>query len=649
LSTSARIWVRHFTTVAIAVLLVGMGVLITQRMGKLQTPVNEVDSGTIVSSDGDRAVGVYTGFEFVERVAGKLIFGLSSTRTLGLSSGWHEIQGVRLQFYREGEPGPVLTCDQASFNIQTRDARLRGGIRIEMPSGAVLTTDVGRFEASSRKFTADSEVLFVSGATFGRARRAGYDLERNEVVLDGGTTIRTEEGVSMTAPKVTYRRSRDRIEFPDGCVIRYQQMVIEAPFVGVKLADDNGPPKRIELEGGITARGEGLSGGGFVDAWMEQAVATVDDRGNWQVNATTSGPWITIRFVGGEGFFERTLRAWVLRAVVGEEGILNMRVERGVCISEVPAEGPPRRAEAQDARVWFAEGQATDIELLGDVVLQGEDIEGRAYRARMSPGAGLMMLHGDPTSPERVLLLSDRGSMSCDQAQVFNKEDRIEVRGNVQGKITEVSLMGSGGKDGREPVRFASEILDVTENGTVYHLKKNTRVWQGHRLLLADDVIYRQDGAHLRASGHVRTTLPASQLELEGKPEEDVVVVARSLTYDQEAMSAVYRGNVRYNDPGHTLAASELSVFFNEDNDVTAVEAVGSVELVDLETGRRMTGQKARREVSSRVVTVVGSPVQVTEPSGNQVSGASLTWNQADGTVSVTGGTETIYYPEEEP
>ena len=70
---------------------------------------------------------------------------------------------------------------------------------------------------------------------------------------------------------------------------------------------------------------------------------------------------------------------------------------------------------------------------------------------------------------------------------------------------------------------------------------------------------------------------------------------------------------------------------------------------VELETGRRMTGQEARREVVEQMVTITGSPVRLSDPSGNVVSGSSLTWNQADGTVSVAGGTETIYYPEEKP
>jgi lipopolysaccharide export system protein LptA len=258
------------------------------------------------------------------------------------------------------------------------------------------------------------------------------------------------------------------------------------------------------------------------------------------------------------------------------------------------------------------------------------------------------MLHGDPTGPERVLLLSDRGRVSCEQAQIFNEDGRAEARGNVQGSITDVSIMGND--DGTsDPVHFASEILEVSGEGEVYHLRENTRLWQGHRLLLADDVVYRSDVTDIRAAGHVRTTLPASQLELEGSPEEDVVVVARSLDYEKAAGKAIYRGNVRYSDPKHTLSAAELIVFFDDNNDVTAVEAVGAVELVELETGRRMTGQRARREVALQTVAISGSPVRLTDEAGNVVSGSSLTWNQADGTVSVAGGTETIYYPEETP
>jgi len=647
MSLLSRTWLRRLTTTAMILLLVALAVTVSQRFRKFRTPLTEVDSDDVVSGGGDRAIGVYTGFEYVERVAGKLIFELMSKRTLGLSSGWHEIEGVRLQFYRDGEPGPVLISDGASFNIQTRDARLEGGVRIEMPNGAVLTTDAGRFEASSRRFTANSDVYFYSGASFGRARNAAYDLERDEVVLSEGVFLTAEDGTTLTAPSAVYQRSKQTIVFRDGGKVQLRDAEVTAPRMAVVLEEDDGPPSRIDLGGGVDARIAGLSEGAFVEAWMERAVAVRDARGRWQIDATTSGPWVTIRFNGGEGYFERTLRTWILRGVIADDGILNLRAERGVCIHEIPAEGPPRWGEAQNARVWFSDGQATDIELLQDVVIRAGDLEGRGYRARLSPQAGLTMLHGDPTGPERVLLLSDRGRVSCDQAQIFNEDGRAEARGNVQGSIADVSIMGNDSTS--DPAHFASEILEVSGEGEVYHLRENTRFWQGHRLLLADDVVYRNDITTVRAAGHVRTTLPASQLELDGSPEEDVVVVARSLDYEQATGTAIYRGNVRYSDPNHTLSAAELTVFFDHNNEVTAVEAVGAVELVELETGRRMTGQRARREVALQAVTISGSPVRLSDEAGNVVSGSSLTWNQADGTVSVAGGTETIYYPEELP
>ena len=647
MSLLSRTWLRRLTTTAMILLLVALAVTVSQRFRKFRTPLTEVDSDDVVSGGGDRAIGVYTGFEYVERVAGKLIFELMSKRTLGLSSGWHEIEGVRLQFYRDGEPGPVLISDGASFNIQTRDARLEGGVRIEMPNGAVLTTDAGRFEASSRRFTANSDVYFYSGASFGRARNAAYDLERDEVVLSEGVFLTAEDGTTLTAPSAVYQRSKQTIVFRDGGKVQLRDAEVTAPRMAVVLEEDDGPPSRIDLGGGVDARIAGLSEGAFVEAWMERAVAVRDARGRWQIDATTSGPWVTIRFNGGEGYFERTLRTWILRGVIADDGILNLRAERGVCIHEIPAEGPPRWGEAQNARVWFSDGQATDIELLQDVVIRAGDLEGRGYRARLSPQAGLTMLHGDPTGPERVLLLSDRGRVSCDQAQIFNEDGRAEARGNVQGSIADVSIMGNDSTS--DPAHFASEILEVSGEGQVYHLRENTRFWQGHRLLLADDVVYRNDITTVRAAGHVRTTLPASQLELDGSPEEDVVVVARSLDYEQATGTAIYRGNVRYSDPNHTLSAAELTVFFDHNNEVTAVEAVGAVELVELETGRRMTGQRARREVALQAVTISGSPVRLSDEAGNVVSGSSLTWNQADGTVSVAGGTETIYYPEELP
>jgi lipopolysaccharide export system protein LptA len=127
------------------------------------------------------------------------------------------------------------------------------------------------------------------------------------------------------------------------------------------------------------------------------------------------------------------------------------------------------------------------------------------------------------------------------------------------------------------------------------------------------------------------------------------MVVARSLSYDRAERRAQYQGMVRYSDPSYTLAASVLEVLFDSDNNPSQIEARGAVEIDDLINGWRMTGLAARRDMGTQTVSLDGEPAQLRDEKGNAVSGPSLTWNQASGTVTVAGGTETIYYPEESP
>ena len=478
MSVASRAWVRRLSTAALAIVLLTIGVLIAQRFRKLTAPITELVGGQLGAEGGDPAVGLYTDFEFIERIADKMVFSLTSSRTLGRSSGWHELEGFRLQFYPEGKPGPVLTCDGARLNIQTLDARLEGRVQIEFQNGALLTTDVGHFEADSRRFTADSRILYISDATFGRARRATYDLDRDSMILSDGVVVRTGEGITLTAPLAEYERGTNRIVFPNGCRLEYLGSTVEAPYLAIEFEEGGGPPMRLELRGGVTARGEDVTGNGFVETWTERATARRDGRGNWQIDASTDGRWVEVRFLGGAGFYERRVQAWILRAVVGAGGILNVRGENGVCISEVPIKGPPRYAEGKNARVWFDEGQATDIELVTEVVLRAGDLEAKGHRARVSSHLGLTILDSDPTGPGRVVLISDRGRVSCDQAQFFYHEERAEARGNVQGGMRDVTLLGEDAPEDDEPLHFAAEILNISENGTVYELQDNARVWQ---------------------------------------------------------------------------------------------------------------------------------------------------------------------------
>lgn len=641
-----RVWVRYITGGLLTVCVVAMVALAIQRARLLQAPERAVIPDGIVDAGDEDAVGVYTDLEYVERVEGQKVFSLRSGRSLGLSSGWHEIEEVLLQLYRGRDDGPLLTSEAASFNVESHDARLRGQIQVAFPGGGILSAETGRFDAKTRRFVTDSEVVYAGDEGVGRAGSAAYFLESNRLVLEDGVIMKRPDGVQLEASRVVYRRDAGRIQMPDGFRLTGTGSEIVAEQGSVDL-NANGSPSVIRMGGGVdisSTDGESMS------AWAERLVAERDASGNWQVEATTSADMVRVEFRGTEEFLLRRIESWLLRAVVSPSEILQVRAEEQVCLEEIPVEGSPRRAEARSGQVWFEDGRPTDIELVEDVVIRGEDVTGRGALARMSSRTEIVMLHSDPLLSDRVVIESDRGTISADQAHLFQAQGRTEARGDVQGQLEDAVLLESAPGEEAEPLRFAGDVLEVRGDGQVLMLIGQTRSWQGQRLLVADEVVYRGgEGKSIEATGHVRTTLPATQLEPEASPGEDMVVVARALRYSGDEQQAVYRGDVVLTTPTRQLSASRVIVFFSGDSRVAAVEAVGAVEIIDRATGRTFTGQTARHDQEAGTIVLEGEPARLEDSKGNVVSGASLTWYQADGRVTVAGDTETIYYPEETP
>jgi lipopolysaccharide export system protein LptA len=635
------------------VVMIGFLIAVTfvgyQRTRRNGTEVGSVDPEEVGIDPADIAVGLYKGFQHTEIVGGQTAFILNSIRTLSKASGWQEIEGVRLQLFQNGEPGPVVTSESASYNIETREARLDGGIHVEFPSGAFLNTDSGSYDHRRQVFRSDAPVLYVDGPTFGQAERATYDLEKDRIKLTGNAALRADDGAMLVAPSLTYRRDERRVLFGDGVELTQGLTRLVAPRGVVSLAESDGPPERIELSGGVDLVTIVESTGALVEMWSETVESRRDPQGNWQVNGRTDGRWIEITFTGGLDYYERKLRTLYLKALIGPSGIISLRAERGVCLEEVPIEGPLRSAEAENAAAWFNDGQITDVELESRVRIRAEDTVATAVRARLVQATGLVMLQGHPTGSVRVGVETARGRLSCDQATLYDREERVEARGKVQGELVDARLLGTtGSNEGGEPFRFAGEVLEVSDDGDRFNLRDNARVWQGHRLLLADDISYRHALQSVEARGHVRATFPADEMDATAAAEEDVVIVARSLDYSALEGRALFRGSVRYSDPKHALAANRLSVEFDDNDEISDVEAEGRVEIEDLEIGRRLTGQHARREVESQTITVKGTPAQLMDERGNTASGETLTWNQADGTVTIDGATELIYYPDED-
>jgi len=152
----------------------------------------------------------------------------------------------------------------------------------------------------------------------------------------------------------------------------------------------------------------------------------------------------------------------------------------------------------------------------------------------------------------------------------------------------------------------------------------------------------------MEAKGHVKTTLPATAVDVEASPDRDIVLSSRSMLFEDAKQRAVYMGDVVYSDPGHRLESGRLEVVMGQDGKVESVIATGAVSIQELATGRILTGNQAVRDIKSGIVLLTGEPAKAVDAEGNMLSGRSLTWDQPSGRVSVSEETETIYHTEEE-
>ncbi len=642
-------WITSALLVATIVALAGLAVMRARQKRPSQT---ELDADQIFGDTGSSAVGVSNEFKYVEQVEGRMIFALEALRTLGKSSGWYDIEGVAVQLFGDDESmGPMLSCKNASFNIDTKDAQLTGSVQVEFPDGAFFSTEIGMLLGGGRRFESGTSVTFVGQEVFGRAGAVNYDMTNEVLQLSDGVVIRTDGRHSLTTPTIEYRRRKGLLSLPQGGTMVFGGVTLTAPFGRIELKEGEQLPQKVIFSGGVTISGTDQGTDQSLRAWAERIEAERDADNRWQIHATTSGPWVNVEFFGGDNVLFQGLRTWDLKAVADKEGLLNMVADKGVCLENVSPTGERRVGEAKSLRVWFDEGQTSDVELQKEVVIRDEGVVATAYRARVDALNEKVMLQGNPIGrSNRVSLVSDKGRLVADQALLSREDGMAEARGRVQGEMYGVSLAGGhqGGTEEGETVHIACGMLTMSNDGGEYHLRDSARAWQGQRLLAADEIKYLPEQRTMEARGHARTTFPASMLDPGSKTAEDVVLSARSITFDDARSRAVYQGDVVYRDARQTMSAALLEVEI-EDGDVRSVVATGSVEIQSFETGQKLTGSRVVHDVASGDFHLTGEPAQAIDESGNMLSGRSLTFNQASGRVSVADETETIYHPEEEP
>jgi len=642
-------FIRWTSAIALAAVLIAIAITVGVRVRR-KAAIHEDAGPTIISQpdtqdDAETAIGLNKNFNYLERINGKLVFALEALQTLGKKSNWHEIEGITLHLYDdEGEPGPVLTCRQASFNSRTKNARLSGNIHILFPDGAFLSTEKGSLKEGGQTFSTGTKMTYVSKELIGTANRVDLDMKTSKIILSGGVILQSSEGNSLRAPRMEYSRKRQILQFSEGIRMLYGGAHLEANHALIRLEGQDNQPRSIDLKGDVRVRFDDAVSGRRLESRCESLFAKRDAGDSWQVDARASSGWVEFQSIGGGNNLAEIISAWRIKAVFGQGSLRSARTMGRSCFTIVPPEGEIRRGEAQSIRFWMKAGTATAVELEKNVVLYDSVWRAKAASGRMDFSTRRVILQGDPMGSARVILKSDEGVLTADQAFLVESRDHAELRGRVQGEVFKGDLAWKHAEE-NEHLHIASGALTISEQE--YRLSEGARAWQGEELLVADEIRYRPGGGDLYAAGHVRTTFPAVMMDEKAQPGEDVVLIARIMDYSRSGRKAHYQGQVVFSSPSQVLSASDLLIELSEDNDVQKVIATGAVLLKDLKTGQELQGNTVVRDFADGLITVEGSPARATDSAGNLLSGHRLTFNEADGSVIVSEETETIYHSEE--
>lgn len=645
--TAWRVLLRRGSVILLLTWLVVLAaVFVDRQLGSKRSREDE-PSPPPFDSSGERPVRIQKGVEFNQTYGPELSFRIAASEGAEYESGWAELSGVQVTFYSEGKVAYGLTAGKGRFHVASKEARTLGETLLSLRGGIAVRSAGFTYKGSDLVLESDGAVALAGPGWAGVAQRARAQLKEDVVELDGGVSLgfRREGGAGsfvLLAPRVRYERKLAMVLFPEGLELLHEGLTATAAGARLQLADEEGELRRMDLQGPVRLAGR-LPDGGPVEG--EAGDVTVERLTGGRLRLTAGAMaqpgWVRVRWLD-ETFGWQELGAWRLVGEGTPEAWEWLEGQGQACGFQlaVPREGA-RRVEAERLRLNFEGGRPASSTAIDRVQVEAGTrwARGGSLEAALSTRAFIML----PASSQRVTIGAPELDAWCDRLEGA-ADGTITARGKVGG----VFRRAAQDKPQQPPVRFASGVAELPPAGGSVVLSADARVWQQDRLIRAERLQYDTGADLMTGEGQVLTRAPLGD---GGANASELVVRSRRMVYRRGAGEMVYEGAVEVEDVRGRARCGTLAVQLDEAGKARAVELDGGVTLTELETGRTLTGQRARLTVAEDLFEMWGTPVLVQEKDGNQIKGNRLVWRRRTGNVVVTGGedspSETLYHPAE--
>src|SRR5712691_5936707 len=128
-----------------------------------------------VTRKGDKPQAESRGFEDTQTLGGRVVSHIVAQRVVAYKSSWSTLENVRLTLYRQSGLTYELSCPQADFNSETKEANAKGGVRITSSDGVEISTAEIHYDGN--RLRNDIPVEFKIDRWLGNAGALDLDVQ----------------------------------------------------------------------------------------------------------------------------------------------------------------------------------------------------------------------------------------------------------------------------------------------------------------------------------------------------------------------------------------------------------------------------------------------------------------------------------------
>jgi len=600
------------------------------------------------------------------------------------------LEGVEVTVNREDGARYVIEAKTARFDLEKREGRLEGDVRVAAPDGMELSAPHLIVTRSGERIRSDAPVELRIGDSYrGTADGLQALLGPRRFVLLGVVKVVSLPGAAepfrLDTQGLVLDRTRNLVHTRNKAVLRRRGERISALSMDVFFAADETTVRFVRAVDKVQGFVRSGPGGSLDD--LEDGGEAEGDPGGWIRRLAFRAERLTMLFTEDGKFpekldLERGLRGRATVRTFGAPGAPRYRLAAPL-ITAWFADGQPVRAEATDGVVlvmhepqvagdedpddegepeegegadgvepgqrqvtartaeaqFSPEGELTAVVLERDVVLTDARFQATGERGVFRVGEETGELTGRPAVAD-----SERGRMEAPRILYTRATGLVHGTGGVRARLDQAessALAGSPLGRGDGPVWVEAEEGFLRNEPREFLFTGDVRAWRAENLLVAKELHGDEGGDRLTATGSVRTLWkPEDDAANETGPQAPLEVQSNELVYRGSGRTLVYTGDVVAEQEKRTVACSEMVVELAQAGGMERLVCTGDVRVEDPEQGRSLQGARAVYDPGERTVDVLaaeGGKVSMKDRDGNVVEGPRMIYDIDNDRVRVLG------------